>query len=203
MPRRAARTWGSVDRGKHRRAIELRKHLNPEAEQVLRREGNTGRNDMRETPCSGGVEEPGMCGHSSHGNRETSEGDLHGREAAMTEASGKVSSRNPDVKPAEESDGNIVPEKLTNKGAATPAESMEGRAPAERNSGQEAAYRTQNRKSASIGLARVRQRAEADILHPPIGKRLRRNSLSNGCMTLWRAQEYGWQVGPSIPQRSL
>ncbi len=126
---------------------------------MLRREGNTGRNVMRETPCSGGVEEPGMCGHSSHGNRETSERNLRGREA-MVEATGKVNSHNPGVKSTEESDGNIVPEKLTNKGAATPAESMEGRAPAERNSGQEAAYRTQNRKSASIGLARVRQRAE-------------------------------------------
>jgi hypothetical protein len=34
MPRRPARAWGSVDRGKHRRAIELRKHPNPEAELV-------------------------------------------------------------------------------------------------------------------------------------------------------------------------
>ena len=80
----------------------------------------------------------------------------------MSEVPGKVSSRNPDVMTTEESDGNIVPEKLTNKGEATPAESMEGRTPAERNSGREAAHRTQKRGSASIGLARVRQRAEAD-----------------------------------------
>ena len=39
---------------------------------------------------------------------------------------------------------------------------MEGRAPTERNPGQEAANRMQSRKVASIGLARVRQRAEAD-----------------------------------------
>ncbi len=35
MPRRPAREWGSVDRGKHRRAIELRKHHIPEAELVV------------------------------------------------------------------------------------------------------------------------------------------------------------------------
>jgi len=125
---------------------------------VVWREGNMRRRDLRVTSCSGGVEEPGMCGHSSHENRETSERNLHGREAAMTEARGKASSRNPGVKSPEESDGNMVPEKLANKGEATPAESMEGKTPAERNSGQEAAYRTQNRENATIGLARVRQR---------------------------------------------
>lgn len=111
-----------------------------------------------------------MCGHSSHGNRETSERNLRGSEATMAEATGKVSSRNPGVHSPEESDGNMVPEKSANKGEAPPAESMEGKTPAERNSGQEAACRTQNRESASIGLARVRQRAEAD-------KRARFNNL--------------------------
>jgi group II intron reverse transcriptase/maturase len=103
-----------------------------------------------------------MCGHSSHGNRETSGRNLRGSEAADAEAPGKAESRNPGVHPPEESDGNMVPEKSANKGEATPAESMEGKTPAERNSGQEAASRAQNRESASIGLARVRQRAEAD-----------------------------------------
>ncbi len=129
---------------------------------MLWREGNMGRNVMRDTPCSGGVEEPGMCGHSSHGNRDTSERNLRGREAAMVEASGKVKSRNPGVESTEESDGNMVPEKLANKEEATSAESMEGRTPAERNLGREAAYRAQKRASASTGLSRVRQRAEAD-----------------------------------------
>ena len=46
-------------------------------------------------------------------------------EARMAEATGKVNSRNPVVSSPEESDGNIVPEKSVNKGAATPADSME------------------------------------------------------------------------------
>ena len=87
---------------------------------------------------------------------------LHGAEAAMSEATGKVSSHKPVARFPEESDGNIVPEKSANKGVATPAESMEGRTPTERNSGQEAAHRAQSRVSASNGLDRVRQRAEAD-----------------------------------------
>ncbi len=80
----------------------------------------------------------------------------------MTEATGKVNSRNPVVISTEESDGNIVPEKLANNGAAASAEHVEERTPTERNLGQEAAHRTQSRESASIQLARVRQRAEAD-----------------------------------------
>ena len=126
------------------------------------REGNTGRSEKRVASCSGGVREPGMCGHSSHGNRETSGRRLHGSEAAMTEATGKGSSRTPVAGSPEESDGNIVPEKSANKGTAVPAESMEGRTPTERNSGQKAAIRIQGREVASIGLDRVRQRAEAD-----------------------------------------
>jgi hypothetical protein len=72
------RAWGSVSSGKHRRAIELRKHHIPEAEPVGWREGNTGSNVMRVVACSGGVKEPGMCGHSLHGNRETSGRSLNG-----------------------------------------------------------------------------------------------------------------------------
>ncbi len=83
-------------------------------------------------------------------------------EAARAGAAGKVSSRNPAVGSTEESDGNIVPEKSANNGTAIPAESMEGRTPTERNLDQKAANRVQNRIFASPGLARVRQRAEAD-----------------------------------------
>ncbi len=83
-------------------------------------------------------------------------------EAASAETTGKVSSRTPVVGSPEESDGNIVPEKSTNKGTAVPAESMEGRTPTKRNSDHEAASRMQSRKVASSGLDRVRQRAEAD-----------------------------------------
>jgi hypothetical protein len=78
-------------------------------------------------------------------------------EAPIAEATGKVKSRNPVVGSPEESDGNKVPEKSANKGAAVPAESMEGRAPTERNSERKAAHRAQSRDSASNGLDRVRQ----------------------------------------------
>ena len=149
MPRRPARALGSVDRGKHRQAIELRKHHIPEAELVAWREGETGRCDKRVAPCSGGVREPGMCGHSSHGNRETSGRNLHGTEAAMPEAIGKVSNRTPVVFSPEESDGNIVPKKSVNNDAAVSAESMEGRTPTKRNPKQEAANRIQSRNFAS------------------------------------------------------
>lgn len=55
MPRLPARAWGSVDRGKRRRGIELRKHLIPEAEQVDCGEGNTFDGVMRVVERSGGV----------------------------------------------------------------------------------------------------------------------------------------------------
>jgi hypothetical protein len=45
---------------------------------VVWREGNTGQRDMRALFCTGGVKEPGMCGHSPHENRETSRRSLHG-----------------------------------------------------------------------------------------------------------------------------
>ena len=128
------------------------------------REGKTGHRDMRVVSCSGGVREPGMCGHSSRENRETSERNLRGTEAATSEATGKVSSHTPVVVSPEESDGNKVPGKSVNNGVAVPAESMEGRTPAKRNSEQEAASRMQSRIFASNGLNRVRQRAEADKL---------------------------------------
>ncbi len=83
-------------------------------------------------------------------------------EAPNADATGKVNSCNPVVSSPEESDGNIVPEKSANKGVATPAESMEGRAPTERNSEHEAAIRMQRQKVALNGLGRVRQRAETD-----------------------------------------
>ncbi len=83
--------------GKHRRAIELRKHLFPEVELVDWREGKTGHRDMRVVSCSGGVREPGMCGHSLRENRQTSGRNLRGTEATTSEATGKVSSHTPVV----------------------------------------------------------------------------------------------------------
>jgi len=91
-------------------------------------------------------------------------------EAFSSEAAGKANRQTPVVSSAEESDGVVVPEKLANKGMAVPAESMEGSPPTKRNSGHDAAHRTQKRESASIRLDRVRQRAEAD-------KTLRFNNL--------------------------
>ena len=103
-----------------------------------------------------------MCGYSPRENRETSGRSLPGTEASTAEATGKVSSRNPVVGSPEESDSNIVPEKLANNGAVVPAESMEGRTLTKRNPDHETANRMQGRKFASNGLDRVRQRAEAD-----------------------------------------
>ena len=85
-----------------------------------------------------------------------------GDQAPLLDPVGKVESRMPAGRATKQSDGNVVPEKSTNKGTAVLAESMEGRAPTERNSEQEAAPHTQKWESASNGLDRVRQRAEAD-----------------------------------------
>ena len=126
-------------------------------------EGNMDcRNSRRVAGHPGGVREPGMCGHSLRENRETSGRNLPGEEVAGVEAIGKVSSQKLIAKSSEESDGNKVPKKSPNKGNEDPAEVMEGKTPTERNLGQEAANRMQGREFASDGLARVRQRAEAD-----------------------------------------
>ena len=83
-------------------------------------------------------------------------------EASLTGASRKVNGHNLDVGSPEESDGVIVPVKSANKGTVVPAESMEGRTPTKRNPVQEAVNRRQSGDHASIGLDRVRQRAETD-----------------------------------------
>lgn len=126
--------------------------------QWVESEGNTGRDGMRVTACSGGVRESGMCGHSPHENRETSGRSLHGSEAAMSEATGKVNSRAPVVGSPEESDGVIVPEKSANKGTTVPAESMEERMPTKRKPANEAALRTLSRAGALNGFRWLRRR---------------------------------------------
>ncbi len=100
---------------------------------MVRHESKTGHRDKRVVSCSGGVLEPSMCGHSSRENRETSERNLRGTEAATSEAIGKVSNHKPVVNSSEESDGNIVPGKSANNGTVVPAELMEGRTPTKRN----------------------------------------------------------------------
>ena len=141
--------------------MELRKHLFPEAELVDWREGHTDRGDKRVAVCSGGVKDQRMCGHVSHGNRETSERRRpvieHGRAAG-----GKVNRRNPSARASEESDGVVVPENPANKGPQRPAESGEGRTPAKRNPQRNATDRVQDRGCVSNELERVRQRAEAE-----------------------------------------
>ena len=104
-------------------------------------------------------------------------------EASTTEATGTVDSHTPVVGSPEESDGVIVPGKLANKGMAIPAEPMEVSTLTKRNLEKEAAHRTQKRESASNGLDRVRQRAEADKtvrfnnLFSPEGRSLARELL--------------------------
>ena len=82
--------------------------------------------------------------------------------ATVAEITGKVSSRNPVIGSPEESDGVIVPEKSANNGTAFPAESMEGRTPAERKSTTAARLRTQSRSNLSNGNRWLRRRRRRD-----------------------------------------
>jgi group II intron reverse transcriptase/maturase len=61
-----------------------------------------------------------------------------------------------------QSDGSVVPTKRANKAGKPVAESVEGRGPANGNTPEEAACRTQNRSRASIGLVGVREAAKRD-----------------------------------------
>ncbi len=126
-------------------------------------EGNTSMGAMARAPARpGGVVDPGMHGHSTHGNRETSERSPAALCRGVGGGSGKADGRTPDPHASEESDCAIVPENRANNGTAVPAESGEARAWTERNAWDEAAPRTQGRIGASSGFSRVRQRAEAD-----------------------------------------
>ena len=97
-----------------------------------------------------------MCGRVTHGNREAPERRSDMRDHERT-AQGKANRRNPCVGATGESDGDIVPGKLANKGEQPPAESMEGREPTKRNSQNEATHRVQDRDGVSKRLERVRQ----------------------------------------------
>ena len=117
LPRRTVRAWGSVNRGKHRRAIELRNHQFRDADRVV----CTGRQYVN--GClyentlahlrSCGVVEPSMCGHSLHGNREISEYHLHGINPFIEEAWGKEI-YTAQAYGSEKSDIVIVPKKPAN-----------------------------------------------------------------------------------------
>src|SRR5690625_1023779 len=164
MPRRPARAWGSVDRGKRRRAIELRNHLIPGAETVVCARRQQGRPRHSQAVVRPAESENLACVDTfrTRTERPRKGACMVIRETSYAGAAGKVSSHNPVVSSPEESDGNIVPEKSANKGTAFPAESMEGRTPAERKTDRNAENRVQNRVFASPGLARVRQIAEAE-----------------------------------------
>jgi len=117
-------------------------------------EGNVkGGDKTRDAFGFGGVVEPGMCGHSLRGNRDTST-----RSGSKPDNVGKDNIRNPIEYAVEESDDAIVPEKPANKGTAVPAEPAEESASAKRNSKQNATNRIQGRAIVSNGLQRVRQR---------------------------------------------
>src|SRR5690625_2661691 len=164
MPRRPARAWGSVDRGKRRRAIELRNHLIPGAETVACERRQHGRSRHSRAAVRLAESENLACVDTFRTRTERPrKGACMGiRETSDAGTTGKVNSHSTVVRYAKESDGNIIPEKSANKGTAFLAESIEGRTPTESNTDRNAANRVQNRVFASPGLARVRQRAEAE-----------------------------------------
>ena len=128
-----------------------------------RGEGNTCGGATVQVPARpGGVAGPGMRGRCTHGNRETSGCSPAAPSQGVGGGPEKPTRRTTGLHGPEESDGVIVPQNRSNNGAAAPAESGQGRAPARRNAWDEAAPRTQSRTGASSGLSRVRQRAKAD-----------------------------------------
>ena len=125
-------------------------------------EGNTSEGAIARAPARpGGVVDPGMHGHSTHGNRETSECSPIALRHGGGGGSGKAHCRTPDTYASEESDSAIVPEIRANNGAMAPAEFGEERALTKRNVATEATPRTPSRIGVSFGRLRVRSRAGA------------------------------------------
>jgi len=123
-------------------------------------EGNTCCSAMRAIERSGGVLEPGMCGHLLHGNRDIRElsSHLQGEEDRSEKEKFCTTGTNDSRK----SDNNIVPEKPANKEAKTFAEQVEGRALTKGNTMNTAAVRTQGRGAASTSFDGVRRKAQQD-----------------------------------------
>jgi RNA-directed DNA polymerase len=93
---------------------------------------------------------------------------------------GKAEGRTPMMHGRGKSDGGVVPTKSPNKAGSSAAKEMEGRPPAEGNTGQQNASRTQSRSDAPSALDRVRHLATKDrkakftaLLHPVTVDRLR------------------------------
>lgn len=109
----------------------------------------------------GGVAEPGMWESSRHRNREISGISMN---KDPIDRSGKTTNHNPDVSVPEKSDDCIRPMTPSNKGPARagPAEKVEERRSAERNTTQTTSDRTQRRVTESSGLFRIRQAACRD-----------------------------------------
>jgi RNA-directed DNA polymerase len=103
---------------------------------------------------------PGMCGNSMRGNRETPGAPPTDGVGGRSEKAAGCTS---DMHATGESDEPIVPEKRTNNADSLAAESVEERGSTKRNADQEASPRTQGRTMReSIGLEGVRQAARRD-----------------------------------------
>jgi len=122
-------------------------------------QGHTPGGDRRVAERSCGVADPCLRGRSMHGNREVpSPPAVDGTSGRPQKAMSRTSGTHGDGK----SDGRMVPEKSSTKGAAGPAETVEGRRVAKGNSHQTATLRTQRRDGVSPGLGRVREAARRD-----------------------------------------
>ena len=117
--------------------------INPSGTPTLftQAEGNTKHGDRRES-CEGPAQSKtlGMCGNSSHGNREIPKVSVQDGRAGRPE---KAKCRTSGVYASGKSDGCIVPEKPSNKGGL-PAEMVEGRRPTKGNIAPMAVAQTQS-----------------------------------------------------------
>jgi len=125
-------------------------------------EGKTGGGVSGEPPADPAQSEtPCTCGHFMRGSREIPQTPV---EDGATGRSEKATNQKSDVYICGKSDRPVVPKKPANKdkGAPESAEEAEGRGLTKGNSEQTAAFRTQGRGSASIGLPGVREAARRD-----------------------------------------
>jgi RNA-directed DNA polymerase len=125
-------------------------------------EGNINEGDIREPSASPTRSKTlSMRRSSPNRNCEISSAPVVQQTAG---GSGKALCRKPDIYADEKSDACVVPMKDANKGAAAkpaPAECLEGRRAAKRNTDTPPAPRTQSRIRASMGLVGVREAARA------------------------------------------
>ena len=155
----------ALDRGTHRRGIELRNHHSGVPTVFCQREGHMGSDDKRELrPDVTESETLSTCGHSMRENRETPETPTTDGVGGRPE---KVNSQASGMHVSGESDDPIVPAKPANKTGQPEAESAEGRGSAKGNTFQTAADRAQDRSHVSNGVEGVRQLAKSDCSSGP------------------------------------